>query len=262
MSLIKKKIDEDGVAWITLNRAKAKNALNWEMIDEFVEALEEADLNPQVRTIVINSSGDAFCAGGDIKDMREQKGMFAGDPIELRKLYQRGIQRIPKFFQNCEKLTIAVVNGAAIGAGFDLSLMCDFRLVGSRAKFAESFGHLGLVSGDGGAFFLVRLVGMAKALEISLTGRVYSGEEINQLGLATRYFREIEELERGIVDFITQIHQIPAETSYLIKRSLYQTEGASLNQHLEYISTLQSVSQRGHDHLEKLRGLNKRSPNG
>jgi enoyl-CoA hydratase/carnithine racemase len=125
----------DGTAWITLNRPDACNALTIEMINDLVFQLEKFDIDNTIRSIIITGAGKHFCAGGDVQEMQNKKGMFAGEPNELRERYKRGIQKIPMCFQNLSTPVIAMVNGAAIGAGLDLACMCDIRLASNHAKF-------------------------------------------------------------------------------------------------------------------------------
>src|SRR5690606_10001766 len=120
------------------------------MIIDLVRVLDAINNAKEIRVVVITGMGKHFCAGGDLKAMKAKTGMFAGDANELRLRYQQGIQQISLAMENIEKPIIAMVNGAAIGAGLDLACMCDIRLCSENAIFAESFTSLGLVPGDGG----------------------------------------------------------------------------------------------------------------
>src|SRR5690606_23542753 len=112
-----------------------------------------------------------FSSGGDIKTMQQQS--FGDvDGMRIRDDYRRGIQRLPLALFNLEVPTIAAINGAAVGAGLDLACMCDLRVASDKAKFAESFVKMGIIPGDGGAWLLPRVIGMARAAELSLTGRM------------------------------------------------------------------------------------------
>lgn len=139
--------------WITLNRPEASNAYSSGMVSALVEVLKYADIDNGIRVIILTGSGKNFCAGGDIKAMRGKTGMFSGESNELREAYQAGIQQIPIAISQLRTPLIAMVNGAAIGAGCDLAAMCDLRVASSEAIFAETFARVGLVPGDGGAFF-------------------------------------------------------------------------------------------------------------
>ena len=106
-----------------------------------------------IRAVVLTGEGTAFCAGGNVKDMRDRTGMFAGDPMDQADAYRKGIQRIPRAIYSLNVPIIAAVNGPAVGAGCDLATMCDIRIASTKAMFAESFAKLGLIPGDGGAWF-------------------------------------------------------------------------------------------------------------
>src|SRR5690606_38040896 len=113
-----------------------------------------ADANPLVRVVVLTGAGRAFSSGGDIRTMKPGEGLNDPDATKTRLNYRYGIQRIPLVFDALEVPVVAAVNGPAIGAGCDLVCMCDVRLAGESAKFAESFVKLGIIPGDGGAWFL------------------------------------------------------------------------------------------------------------
>ncbi len=172
---------------MTLNNPAQKNALSMDIVRGLETALMELELVEDCRVVLIIGEGDAFSAGGDVKAMSEQSGMFAGDPFTLKENYHRGIQRIPRAMENFSKPIIAVLNGAAVGAGADLSLMCDLRIGYNKSSFLESFQHLGLIPGDGGAFFLQRVVGYSKAMEMFLLSEKISGERAYDFGLLNRF---------------------------------------------------------------------------
>ena len=115
--------------------------------------------------------------------MQKKNSSFSGKVEEVEKKYRYGIQKIPKAIDKVEVPILAVVNGPAIGAGFDLACMCDFRIMSKKAFFSENFINLGIIPGDGGAFFLQRIVGYQKAAELSFTGRKIYYEEALDLGL-------------------------------------------------------------------------------
>ena len=135
---------EEQTLWITLNRPENSNAFTSLMIEELVSTLYQADEDNSVRSIVITGKGKHFCAGGDVKDMQNKKGMFAGESNELRERYKRGIQKIPLCMNSLSTPVIAMVNGAAIGAGLDLACMCDLRIAADKAIFGETFAKLAI----------------------------------------------------------------------------------------------------------------------
>ena len=151
---------ENRVATLTLNRHDLRNALTGSnLIDDIVTTAEWVNQCEDVSVLVITGAGSAFSAGGNIRDMANRSGDFAGDVAECADRYRKGIQRIPLALQNVEVPIIAAVNGPAIGAGFDLANMADIRIASENAKFGETFLNLGIIPGDGGAWFMQRLIG-------------------------------------------------------------------------------------------------------
>ena len=161
---------EDRVATLTLARDDVRNALTGTaLIDDIVNVAEWVNACDAVSVLVITGEGSAFSAGGNVKDMAARGGDFAGDVAEVATRYRRGIQRIPLALQAVEVPIIAAVNGPAIGAGFDLANMADIRIASTKAKFGETFLNLGIIPGDGGAWFMQRLIGYQQAFELTLS---------------------------------------------------------------------------------------------
>ena len=156
--------ERDGaVVTLTMNRPAERNALTTvEQFAEFPQVCERIRRDAAVRAVILTGAGPAFCAGGNVMDMRDKAGLFEGNPHAIRDRYRSGIQRIPLAIYELEVPTIAAVNGPAVGAGCDLACMCDIRIASERAMFAESFVKLGIIPGDGGAWFLPRTVGMSR----------------------------------------------------------------------------------------------------
>ena len=147
----------DKIAVLTLNRPDIRNAITGEgMIREIEEACSIVQEDEEVCALILTGAGSAFSAGGNVKDMQAREGMFAGGPEQVRENYRKGIQRIPLALHHLDVPTIAAVNGPAIGAGCDLTCMCDIRIAGEEARFGETFVSVGLIPGDGGAY-LVRM---------------------------------------------------------------------------------------------------------
>lgn len=245
--------------WITLNRPKQSNAFSDEMIAELCHLLREADWDDDVRVIILTGAGKSFCAGGDVKAMEEKTGMFAGDPEELRRRYTRGIQRIPLTIEALHTPLIAMVNGAAIGAGFDLACMCDIRVGCSQSKFGETFAKLALVPGVGGTFFLQRVVGFAKAMELSLTGRIVTADEALSLGLLNSLVDK-EALKTETEKLALSIATNSPVAVSMIKKAIRQARTAEISGHLDLLAAFQGITQRTEDHFEGVRALKEKRP--
>ncbi len=251
MNYIKTKL-EDRVLWITLSNIKKGNAFCLQMISSLVSCLNDAKKDKQVSIIVITGEGKYFSSGGDIKAMQNKEEMFAGTSDELRCLYQEGIQKIPQTIESLNKPIIAMVNGAAVGAGFDLSSMCDLRIASDKASFAVTFSKLGLISGDGGAFFLIRAVGYAKAMEMFLTADFYSANDAYKMGFVNKLYPH-DKLEEKTREFSKKIIEGSSMSISMIKSSLKQAySDANLQSHLDFMAAYQAIAQRDDDHFKRL----------
>lgn len=250
----------DHQLWITLNRPDSANAFHLPMIDELIMTLEKADQHDDVRVIVITGAGKNFCAGGDVVAMKEKKEMFSGEPDELRRNYQKGIQRIPRTMEQLQKPTLALVNGAAIGAGCDFASMCDLRIGTSTTKMGETFTKLALVPGDGGTYFLPRVVGYSKAMEMFLTGKIYRGDECFKMGLLNEIVEEEELMQKG--EELANLIAGNAPTAVqMTKKALKVSYLKDLQTSLDLLAAFQGITQRTDDHFEGLKALQeKRTP--
>jgi 2-(1,2-epoxy-1,2-dihydrophenyl)acetyl-CoA isomerase len=245
--------------WVTLNRPQHSNAFSDEMITGLSGLVREADWDEDVRVIIVTGAGKTFCAGGDVKAMEEKSGMFAGDPEGLRRRYTRGIQQIPLAMEALQTPVVAMVNGAAIGAGCDLACMCDVRIGCEHSRFGETFAKLALVPGDGGTFFLQRVVGYAKAMELSLTGRIVEGEEALRIGLLNGLVESVKLREDTERLARTVASNSPVAVS-MIKKAIRQARTAEISGHLDLLAAFQGITQRTEDHFEGVRALKEKRP--
>ncbi|GAB3383425.1 enoyl-CoA hydratase-related protein [Spongiibacter taiwanensis] len=175
---------KSGYAICEFQRDDVRNALTGTaLIEDICAVLDWANSNLSIACVIFTGQGRAFSSGGNIKEMAQRKGMFGGSPATISRAYREGIQRMTKAVCNAEVVTIAAVNGAAVGAGFDLCCMCDLRIGCDDTRFGETFINLGIIPGDGGAWFLQRLVGYQRAAELTFSGRIIDSEEASRLGL-------------------------------------------------------------------------------
>jgi len=237
---------------ITLDRPDKSNAWTSEMIEQFVSELKAADKDTDIRVIIITGNGKHFCAGGDIHQMKNKEEMFAGEPNELRERYHYGIQEIPRTFHSLSTPTIAAINGAAIGAGLDMACMCDIRVASPFAKFGETFSNLGLIAGDGGSYYLQRVVGFAKAMELSLTGEVIDCEQAKMIGLISYVGDDFMDHAQKLAQ---RISDKPPIATQLLKRSIENAYNTDLFSHLNLLSAYQGITQRTDDHFKALSRL-------
>jgi len=239
--------EEEGCLTLGLNRGSAHNALNDDLIKSLVDEIHNAEKNKKIKLVVLRSIGKNFCAGGDIKDMKSRSGMFAGNSMDLYHQYKKGIQQIPLAIESLNKPIICLIQGAAIGAGLDLACMCDIRIASSQASFSESFSKLGLISGDGGAFFLQRVVGYSKAMEMSLTGRKYSADEALDMGLINELD---DDLDQVLSKYKKNILSQSSSALQMSKRLLKQAYRSHVEESLDQAASFQGILQRSSDHLK------------
>lgn len=246
--------------WITLNNPITSNSINYEMIDTLVINLEKAEKDSSIRVLVITGEGKNFCSGGDLNQMQKKEEMFAGESDELRRRYELGIQRISRTMEFISKPIIAMVNGAAAGAGCDLACMCDIRIGTSNTKFLESFAKIGLIPGDGGTFFLQRVIGYAKAMEMTLTARTVLAEEALQIGLLNKICDDenlVSETQK-YADLIASNAPIAVQ---MAKKAMKISYLHDLHTSLDLLAAYQGITQRTTDHFEALNAVSeKRSP--
>jgi enoyl-CoA hydratase/carnithine racemase len=249
---------DGGVAIVSMNRPEQRNALtDYAQFEEFVDLCQRVGSDHSVRALILTGRGSAFCAGGNIKDMQERTGIFAGSPAELRDNYRRGVQRIPLALYNLEVPTIAAINGPALGAGCDLACMCDIRIASETASFAESFVQLGIVPGDGGAWLLQRAVGLSKACEMSFTGDAIDASEALACGLVSRVVPPEALLDEARA-LAGRIARNPSTVLRMSKRLIREAQHSRLDTVLELSAALQALAQHSDDHMIALENLSAR----
>lgn len=242
-----KTFKEDAIYRISLNRPEKLNAFNLKLIEELVSELKNADRDDDIKVIIVSGEGKAFSAGGDLENMAKDQDMFAGDQKKLKDLYQTGIQQIPLVFKSISKPTIAMVHGAAVGAGCDLSLMCDLRIVSENSFFMESFINLSIISGDGGSYFMTKLIGPSRTMELMLTGRKLKAKEALEIGLVNKVVKE-NELLLKTYEFAKKISKSSLVSLKRTKKIVLDSTSSTLEDHLEIAAEVQSHAQREDEH--------------
>ena len=231
-------VDSDGVALLELNRPDRLNAFSRQMVAEWREALAQIADDAQVRAVVLTGAGRAFCAGGDAADMTV---MQSAHNVERKEYLWKEIQKIPLAMERLEVPVIAAVNGTARGAGLDMALMCDIRLCAASSTFAESYINMGVISGDGGTWFLPRVVGVSRALEMLWTGRVVDAAEAERIGIVSRVVPDAD-VRSEAMTLARSIAAQPPQAVSLMKRAVYHgLAGGTLAAHLDMISSHMAV---------------------
>lgn len=254
-------IEREGpVVVATMNRPDTRNAITEvEYSEELAQFCERMTRDNTVRAIVLTGAGSSFCAGGNVKHMRDKKGMFEGSPYSLRNKYRTGIQLIPSALYELEVPVVAAVNGPAIGAGLDLACMCDVRIASSKALFAESFVKLGIVPGDGGAWLLPRVIGMSRATLMTLTGDSIDAMTALEYGLVSEVVEPGSVLSRGL-EIAGAIAANPGHATRLAKRLLREGQDLKLGPLLELSAAYQAIAHHTSDHQEAVSAFIEKRP--
>ncbi|WP_327152023.1 enoyl-CoA hydratase/isomerase family protein [Nocardia sp. NBC_01329] len=246
---------EDGIGTIVLNRPHMKNAFTFAMVDQWAEVLRSARTDPDVRVVVVTGAGDAFCSGVDLEEFNAK----IKDPYDLKSLLHDRIHRVAYALEDLDKPVIAAVNGAAVGAGMDMALMCDIRLVAGSARLSQGYIRVGLVPGDGGCYYLPRLVGMAKALELMWTGDFIDAEEAARIGITDHIYAD-EDFREAWQGFARRIAAQPPINVQMIKRAAHQSARADVRTALDLISSHMGVVHSTHDSAEAMAAFRDRRP--
>ncbi len=251
---------DGGIVTLTLNQPTTRNAISPAIVEALVEYTHRINADLSVGCVILTGAGTGFSSGGNVKQMKERTSLFSGSPAEMRRGYLHGIQRIPLAMYGLEAPSIAAVNGAAVGAGCDLASMCDIRIAGRSATFAESFLRVGLVSGDGGAWFLPRAIGMSKACEMTFTGDFIDAEEAGRIGLVSKVVDDDKLMDEARA-LARRIAAQPVHSLRLTKRLLRDSQEVSLPIALEMASAMQALAQHTKDqHEAVLAFTEKRKP--
>ncbi|MFA7601550.1 MAG: crotonase/enoyl-CoA hydratase family protein [Novosphingobium sp.] len=252
---------DDGIVTLTLNRPEMRNPItDHEVIDALLAALARLEADPTARVAILTGAGKGFSSGGNIQEMRPGGNVNAGTPVRTRLAYKRGVQRLPLAFAALEVPVIAAVNGPAIGAGCDLACMCDLRVAGQSARFAESFVKLGLIAGDGGSWLLPRVIGWSKAAEMALTGDMIDAGEALACGLVSQVVPDAELMDAARA-LARRIAANPPHAVRMTKRLLWEGRRADLATLLEMASAMQAAAHTTADHAEAVDAfLAKRKP--
>jgi 2-(1,2-epoxy-1,2-dihydrophenyl)acetyl-CoA isomerase len=252
----------DGIATLTMNRPDARNALTGEMLAALDEAVRRLAADPAVRCVVLTGAGNAFCAGGDVKGQAkaaEARSSGASFSIEQRVQGLRAGMETSRVLHEMPKPTLAVIPGAAAGAGLSLALACDLRIVAAEAKLTTAFAKVGASGDYGGSYFLPRLVGAAKARELYFTADVISGEEAFELGLVNHVYPAAELPERARA-LARKLASLPTAAIGYMKRNLNAADEASLSHVMDMEAEHMVRTMMTEDHANAARAFVEKRP--
>ncbi len=250
---------EGAIVTLTMNQPETRNALTGNnAVQEFVDACDAIRLDTTIRCVIVTGAGPVFCSGGNVKDMQRffNQGI---KPDLIREEYRNGIQRLPKALYNLDVPVIAAINGPAIGAGLDLTCMCDIRIASDKATFAESFVKVGIVPGDGGAWLLPRAVGMSKASEMAFTGEALNAQEALACGLVSRVVAPDALMDEAL-KLARKITANPGAVLRMTKRLLREGERSSLESLLELSAGYQAIAHKTAAHKEAVMSFVEKRP--
>jgi len=250
---------EDGVAVLTLNRPERLNAMSGAMLDGLLEALPRLADDPRVGVVVLTGAGRGFCAGGDVKAMAEGTEM-QGTTLEERAQGLRSAMEVSRWLHEMPKPTIAMVRGAAAGAGLSLAMACDLRIAGDSARFGTAFARVGYSGDFGGSYFLTRLVGTAKARELYYTAELVDAPQALAWGLVNRVVPDAQ-LEEETMALASRIAGGPRIALRYMKRNMNAAETGTLKDLLDLEAWHHTRTGMTEDHREAARAfVEKRAP--
>lgn len=250
---------ESGVATLTLNRPQRYNAFTQEMIDRWCGALARVEKDDSIRALVVTGAGKAFCSGGDMDELESFLSMTA---LQRKDFLWKHVHQIPLTLERIDCPVIAAINGTARGAGLDMALMCDLRIMDTSVILAESYISVGLMAGDGGGYFLPRLVGTARALELLWTGDPIDSQAALATGLVNKVVPDGTALEAATA-LARRLAAQPSQAMRFIKRSVYQSMQmpTTLRAHLDSVSSHMSVLEDLPDFRKRVEDFKQRPRN-
>jgi enoyl-CoA hydratase/carnithine racemase len=249
----------DNVVTLTMDQPETRNALTGNTAAaEFVDVCARIRADSSVRAVIVTGAGPVFSSGGNLKDMRRYFDQQI-EPAKIRDEYRNGIQRMTLALYRLDVPTIAAVNGPAIGAGCDLTCMCDIRIASTKATFAESFIRVGLIPGDGGAWLLPRAIGMSRASEMAFTGEALDAQQALACGLVSRVVAP-EELLPEANRLAARIAANPGSVLRMTKSLLREGQLASLESLLEASATMQALAHHTPQHREAVMAFIEKRP--
>ena len=252
---------EDRIARITLNRPERLNALSAQLTQDLGDAVEEvASSSEDIRCLILTGAGRAFCAGGDTGGMAgaNQQREDGRTAESIRRSF-RGAQRAVLGLHRLEMPTIAMVNGDAVGAGFDLACVCDLRTMASTARFMVAYRRIGLIPGWGGAWLYPRRLGLTKAAELMFTGDFLSAAEAQQFGFISAV-APVEELDAVTMELAGRIASGPPISLRLMKQLLYKGMQMDLETAMHMAATGSSITLTSEDHREGVMAMREKRP--
>jgi len=246
---------EDRIATVTMNRPAVRNALTGTgVLEGLLAALDTIKDDPALSVLVLTGAGSAFSAGGNLKDMLAGEGIFEGSPRRIAESYRTSVLRLMRTVASLDLVTIAAINGPAIGGGCDLALVCDLRLASRATCLGQPAVDLGLVPGDGGAWILPRIVGWQRAAELIFTGRLVEADEALALGLVLE-LTDADLLMERVDDLAHTIATKPPHAVRLTKRLLRHARSTEFDAFLDMTAAFQAIAHHTQEHRKAVEAI-------
>jgi enoyl-CoA hydratase/carnithine racemase len=250
------------MAVVTLNRPESRNAIATPQdCHDLAAAFVRANDDREVNAVILTGAGKSFCAGGDLKSIRERTGIGPQSPPDATRLnYRRGVHAVIRALADVEVATVAAINGHAMGLGLDIATLCDIRIAAASAKMASNFVKVGIIPGDGGAWILTNAIGATRAAELVLTGDTIDATEAERIGLITRIAPD-DQLMDEARKIAERIAVNPPRSIRLAKRLLREAQHSRLHDVLELSAAFQALAHETADHKEAVDAFTeKRAP--
>lgn len=246
---------DEGVATVTLNRPDNLNAIDVTLATEFGDAVARAGKDPAARCVVVTGAGRAFCSGADLQQFKDAKTAPPVGDI-LRERYNPMISPLVRM----DKPSLASVNGVAAGAGASIALACDFRIASDQSRFFQAFVRIGLIPDSGANYFLPRLVGYAKALELAMLGDIIDAKQAFEIGLVTKVVPH-ESLAEETSAFARRLADGATRAIGLTRKAIIFGMNHDLASTMDFEADLQAGLALAHDFLEGVAAFReKRAP--
>ena len=260
---------EENIATIILNRPERLNAVNDQLVGEFAEAIARVADDDEIRVLIITGSGRAFSAGADFRFKEvKSEGMAVEGAEDLRSMHEsmhkgKILNKIQSdiilALQRLDKPTVAMINGDAVGGGFDIALACDIRIGSTNARFMVGYTKMGVVPDGGGTWLMPRVMGLGKALELILTGDFCDAEEAYRIGILNKLVAP-EDLQKTTMDLACRLAKGPPIANRLSKLLVYKGLEMDLETALEFLSSCVFIAVSSQDHKEAIQAFAEKRP--
>jgi len=251
----------DGIATITLNRPERMNAFTGKMIGEWLAALTDAHHDDEVKVVIVTGAGRGFCAGADVRgggpigNLMDRKRTL----VENRNFLRDSVQRIPRLVAIMDKPYIAALNGAAAGAGMDMASMCDIRFAAEGARFGMTYVRMGIIPGDGGCYYLPKIVGMARALDLIWSGRMFDANEALEMGYVSAVLPPDQLLDHTR-EYAMKLVKGPSVAIQQAKRLAYRSQDVGIDSALDLAQQAMFMAQSSEDAKEGPKAFAEKRP--